>query len=316
MAPAHGHPQEHPHEHLHELLPADTPQDRRRITIALALICAFMVGEVVAAVFAQSVALLADAGHMLVDAAALGASLIASRLAARPPSATLTFGYKRAEILSALFNGTTLVVVGVAVLVEAVHRLIHPADVAGGVLVVVAAIGVVVNLVAVTVLTGTARRSLNLDGALRHVLTDLYAFIGTAIAGVVVLTTGWRRADPVASLVVVAMMLVAGWSLLVASGRVLLEAAPSGVDAVGIATDLRADPRVDSIHDVHVWSITSGFPALAAHVLVKPSADCHDVRRDLEQMLAAKYGIAHTTLQVDHAAASLLAIEQRPDAAG
>jgi cobalt-zinc-cadmium efflux system protein len=306
----------HSHGHAHTLVHAEGPGDRRRLGIALALITAFLVGEVVAAVFAESIALLADAGHMLVDALALAASLIAARLAARPAAGSLTFGYKRAEILSALANGVTLLVVAVAITVEAVHRLIDPADVAGGVVLVVAAVGIAVNLTAVRVLTGSVRRSLNLEGALRHVLTDLYAFAGTFLAGLIIVTTGFERADPVASLGVAGLMLPAAWGLLSASVRVLLEAAPAGIDPADLTRDLRADPRVESVHDVHVWEITSGFPALSAHVLVERGADCHAVRRDLEALLATHYSIEHTTLQVDHAAEHLLSIEQRPAADG
>jgi cobalt-zinc-cadmium efflux system protein len=300
------------HGHAPMLLPADAPGDRRRLVVALALLTGFFAGEVVAAFLAHSVALLADAGHMLVDIGALAASLAAARLAARPARGALTFGYVRAEILSAQGNGVTLIVVGVAVLVEAVRRLVHPVHVTGGTLIAVAAVGIAVNLVVVRVLAGSVRRSLNVEGSLRHVLTDLYAFIGTAVAGLIVVTTGWERADPVASLVVVALMLQAGWALLVESGRILLEAAPAGTDPDVVARELVADPRVESVHDIHVWLITSGFPALAAHVLVNPAADCHAVRRDLEALLAERHGIRHTTLQVDHAAEHLLSIEHRP----
>ena len=301
MAARHGH-----------LLPTGHAGDRRRLRVALALILAFMAGELVAAVLAHSVALLADAGHMLTDAGALGASLLAARLAARPPSGSMTFGFRRAEVLSAQANGITLLVAAVLLLIESIRRLLHPAPVSGGTLVVVAVVGVVVNLVALNVLTGSVRRSLNVEGSVRHLLTDLYAFVGTALAGVVVLTTGFRRADPIASLVVVALMLVAAWQLLAETGRVLLEAAPVGADPAVIAADLLADPRVESVHDVHVWLITSGFPAFAAHVLVDRAADCHAVRRDLEQLLRDRYALGHTTLQVDHAAEHLLAIEHHP----
>lgn len=260
------------------------------------------------AVVARSLALLADAGHMLTDASAIGASLFALRLARRPASGSHTFGFKRAEILSAQGNGITLLVVAVLVGIESVRRLIHPPVVRGGVLVVVAAIGVLVNLAATQVLAGADRRSLNIEGAFRHIVTDLYAFLGTAVAGVVILLTGFTRADPLASLLVVGLMVVAASGLLRETGRVLLEAAPKGFEPGPIVAGLTAQPGVASVHDVHVWLITSGFPAMSAHVLVDPQADCHDVRLKLERLLAADYGITHTTLQVEHAQPGLLSI--------
>jgi cobalt-zinc-cadmium efflux system protein len=299
--------------HRHGLLPADHPEDRRRLAIALGLLVVFMCGEIGAAVLGHSVALLADAGHMLTDAGALGASLVAARLASRPPSGAMTFGFRRAEVLSAQANGITLLVAAALLVVESVHRLLDPAPVSGLTVIVVAAIGVVVNLGCVRILTGATHRSINISGSLQHLVTDLYAFLGTIVAGIVVTTTGFRRADPIASLVVVALMVIAAARLLAETGRVLLEAAPVGADPGRIAADLTDDPRVRSVHDVHVWLISTGFPAFAAHVLVDPAADCHALRRDLEHLLHDRYGIDHTTLQVDHANEALLTIERRPD---
>jgi cobalt-zinc-cadmium efflux system protein len=301
--------------HTH-LVTVSGATERRRLGIALALLVAFLVGEVVAAVLGHSVALLADAGHMLTDAGALAASLVAARYAARPPSGAMTFGFRRAEVLSAQANGVTLLVAAALLLVESIRRLVHPAPVSGATVVVVASVGVVVNLVCVRILTGGGDRSINVEGSLRHLVTDVYAFVGTIVAGVVVITTGFDRADPIASLVIVGLMLVAAWQLLVETGRVLLEAAPAGADPAVIAAELVADPRVESLHDVHVWLISTGFPAFAAHVLVDPGADCHAVRQDLERLLHERHGIEHTTLQVDHSAEQLLTIERRtPDGA-
>jgi cobalt-zinc-cadmium efflux system protein len=294
------------HEHDHRLA------DRRSLLIALALIVGFMLAEVAAGIGAGSLALLADAGHMLTDAAAIGTSLFAARLAARPAAGSWTFGWKRAEVLSAQANGISLLVVSVVIAVEAVRRLVHPPAVHGFVLVAVAAAGVVVNLAASRVLASGSRRSINVEGAYRHLVTDLVAFAGTFVAGVVILLTHVGRADAIAALLVVVLMLRTAWQLLAKTGRVLLEAAPEGVAPQAIVDEMLADQRVESVHDVHVWLITSDFPALAAHVLVEPSADCHGVRRDLERMLARDHGIEHTTLQVDHAAEHVLSIEQRP----
>jgi cobalt-zinc-cadmium efflux system protein len=293
------------HAHGHAI---DRDSDARYLAGALALIGTFLVAEVAAATVAHSLALLADAGHLLTDVAALAAALVAARLASRPASGPWTYGLRRAEILSAAGNGITLLVVAGLVVMEAIRRLIHPPDVAGPALIVVASVGVVVNVVASWLLAKASRTSLNVAGAVQHVRTDLYAFAATVVAGVVVLTTGWRRADPVASLCVAALMALAAERLMRASGRILLEAAPAGTDAAALASALRGHPDVASVHDVHAWTITSGFSALSAHVLTTPDADCHAVRRDLEELLARDFAIVHTTLQVDHAAPRLLSI--------
>ncbi len=296
------------HSHDHDFADRST----RALVVSLALILGLMVAEVTAGLLAHSLALLADAGHMLTDAAALGLSLLAAHLAGRPARGPWTFGWRRAEVLSAQANGITLLVVALVVAVEAIRRLLHPPAVGGTTLTAVAAAGVVVNLVVVRVLAAGSRRSINIEGAYRHIVTDLAAFIGTLVAGVVVLATGYRRVDPIAALAVVVLMLWTAGQLLARTARVLLEAAPEGVAPDDIVRDLTAHERVASVHDVHVWLITSGFPALAAHVLVEPSADCHAVRIDLERMLARQHGIEHTTLQVDHAAEQLLSIQPRP----
>ena len=294
------------HAHGHE---AGEGTDRRRLAIALGLIVAFMAVEVVAGIAANSLALLSDAGHMLTDAAALGLSLVAAGLARRPAGGQFTFGLRRAEILSAQVNGVTLVVISAFVLYGAIGRLIDPSDVEAGLMLVVALVGIAVNLVAAGVLAGGARRSLNVEGSYRHILTDLYAFIGTAIAAVVILATGFNQADPIASLGVVALMLHSAWVLLRASGRIFMEAAPAGVDPGEIGTALAGSEGVVEVHDLHVWEVTSGFPALSAHVLVRKDCDCHDARRRLERMLHDDFDIGHTTLQMEHEGPDLLQIE-------
>ncbi len=282
--------------------------DDRRLTVALALVAAFLLGEVVVGLLAHSVALLADAAHLLTDVAGLAAALVAARLARRPARGAMTFGLRRLEVLAAQGNGALLLVLGVLVAVEAVRRLIHPAPVAGLALVVVAAVGIGVNTAASVVLARGDRESFNVRAALAHVRTDALASAVTVVAGVVVLATGWRRADPVASLLVVAVLGVTAVRILVQTGRVLLEAAPPGVDPAAVLAAVRADPRVDSVHELHLWLITSGFPALSAHVLVRPGFDCHAVRAEVEAALARAYGIEHTTLQVEHAADEVLHI--------
>ena len=275
-------------------------QDRRALAVALGLIAAFMVGEIVAALIAGSVALLADAGHMLTDAAALGAALFAATLASRPPRGRWTFGFGRAEILAAQANGVTLLVVSLLIVYSAVRRLISPPAVHGGIVLAVACVGIAVNLAATWALSRADRESLNVRGAFLHVATDLAAFVGTAVAGGLVLATGWDRFDPVAGLLVAALMLRSSWMLLRESGRIFLEGSPAGIEPEAVAAALLAEDEVVQVHDLHVWTVTSGFPALAVHVLVEAGADCHAARRRLEGMLAARFGLEHTTLQVDH----------------
>jgi cobalt-zinc-cadmium efflux system protein len=274
--------------------------DRRRLVVGLVLLIAFMAAEVVTGIIAHSLALLSDAGHMLTDAGALALSLVVIGLAARPPRGGLTYGLKRAEILSGLANGATLVAIAVLIVSEAVRRLISPAQVDARLMLAVALAGVAVNLVVTWQLARAERRSLNLRGSYQHILTDLYAFAGTAVAAVVILLTGFTRADPIASILVAALMLRAAWGLLRDAGRVLLEAAPEGIRPDDIVAAIRETPGVANVHDLHVWEITSGFPALSAHVLVEPGDDCHAIRRDLEHLLAERFSIEHTTLQVDH----------------
>ena len=285
--------------------------DARWLSAALALILAFMAGEVIAGVAANSLALISDAAHMLTDAASIGLVLVTARLAARPPHGGYTYGLKRAEILSAQANGITLVLLAAWLGYTAIRHLVTPPAVAGGTVLVVALAGIAVNVAATLLIMRAggsaadrhgAPRSLNLAGAFQHIVTDLYAFIGTALAGVVILTTGFDRADPIASLLVAALMVRAAYGLLKASGRVLLEIAPEGIDVDEVGRTLAAHPHVVSIHDLHVWEIASGFPALSAHVLVRPGDDCHAIRRELEATLGKRFGIDHTTLQVDHSA--------------
>jgi cobalt-zinc-cadmium efflux system protein len=283
--------------------------DLPKLVVALSLLVGFMLVEVVVGIVASSLALLSDAGHMLTDAAAIGFSIVAIRLAARPAKGVMTFGLKRVEILSAQVNGLTLLILAVIILVEAVRRLVSPPEVEGGLVLAVALLGVVINIVATWVLSRANRQSLNVEGAFRHVLTDLYAFIGTAIAGAVILITGWARADPIASILVAGLMLHSAYGLLVASGRVFLEAAPQGSDPEQIGQAMAGMPGVAEVHDLHVWEVTSGFPALSAHVMVKGGADCHGIRRELEAMLHARFAIDHTTLQVDHEGGELLTLE-------
>jgi cobalt-zinc-cadmium efflux system protein len=295
---------DHSHQHGHGI-GAGRAAERSALRAALVLIVTFMLVEVVTGVLAHSLALLSDAAHMLTDAVALAVSLFAARLASRPARGAMTYGLGRAEILSAQANGITLLVLSVLIIVEAVSRLVAPPAVRGGPMLVVALVGVVVNLAAARVLArGTgAERSLNVEGSYRHILTDLYGFAATAVAAILILTSGFERADAIASLIVAALLLQAAYGLLVASGRVFMEAAPAGLDPEQIGRELAAVPGVVEVHDLHVWEVTSGFSALSAHVVVRAGEDCHARRRDLQRMLTERFSVRHTTLQVDHEAA-------------
>jgi cobalt-zinc-cadmium efflux system protein len=265
--------------HHHHGAPAHGRAERRALVLSLVLVAGLMAAELAAGVIAGSLALLADAGHMLTDAAALGLALFAAAMAPRPARGRWTFGFRRLEILAAHANGITLLLVALA--------------------------GIVVNGAAAALLAGGSRRSLNIRGAFLHLATDSAAFAGTALAGGLVLATGWDRFDPLASLAVAGLIFWSSASLLRESVRILLEVSPGEIDPDAVGRALIASPQVVEAHDLHVWTVTSGFPALSAHVLVEPGADCHGIRRRLERLLVERFGIDHTTLQVDHAGPSV-----------
>jgi cobalt-zinc-cadmium efflux system protein len=313
----------HEHAHSHSVahgghshgISADA--DRSKLRIALVLILGFMVVEVVVGIIANSLALLSDAAHMLTDAGALVLALAAIRLMARPAKGALTFGWQRAGILSAQFNGATLLVLGLLIVYEGIRRLIDPPVVEGGIVFAVAILGIAVNLLATWTLSKANRQSLNVEGAFQHLLTDLAAFVLTAIAGLVIWTTGFDQADGIASLIVAAIMLHSSYGLLRESGRVFLEAAPRGLDPDAIGNAMIGVDGVIEVHDLHVWEVTSGFPALSAHVLVDPETDCHAIRLALEHEIHEDFEIDHTTLQVDHRhPEELLQVEMPDRAAG
>jgi cobalt-zinc-cadmium efflux system protein len=276
-------------------------RDRRWLLGALAVVAAFMIGEFIAGLLANSLALLADAGHMLTDAAALLLAVVASRVAERPARGAFTYGFGRVDALSGQANGITLVLLAIWFVVEGIRRLFHPETVHGAVVTVVALIGIVCNVVA-TWLAGRAdRRGLNVRGVLAHLTTDVWAFGSTLAAGVVIMLTGWLRADAIASLFVAGLMLWTGGGLVRAAYRVFLEAAPAGMDPAQVGADMAAVDGVAQVHDLHVWELGGQYSALSAHVLVHPALDCHTVAERLRARLADEHGIEHVTLQVDHA---------------
>jgi cobalt-zinc-cadmium efflux system protein len=274
----------------------------RALGLALALTAGFTIVEVVAGFLTGSLALLADAVHMLSDNVSLALALGAVLLARRPATPERTYGFKRAEVLAALVNGLALVALAIWILYAAVRRLGDPPDVLGGWMLVVGLVGIGVNLAAGAILFRARAGSLNVDAAFRHVLADLLGSVGVVVAALVILATGWLEADPVVSILIALFVLASSWSILRDSTTILLEAAPKGIDTSAVGERLARAPGVVEVHDLHIWTITSGFPALSAHVLVGRGEDCHGRRRELESLLRTEFGIEHTTLQVDHAA--------------
>ncbi|MDH3725243.1 MAG: cation diffusion facilitator family transporter [Thermoleophilia bacterium] len=272
----------------------------RALAAAAGLILAFMVVEAVGGLITGSLALLADAGHMASDAASLLLALFAAWLATHPPTPRRSFGYRRAEILAALANGTALVAIAIWIVIEAMRRLPDPPEIDGPIVLVIGAIGLAVNAAALAVLWRSRRESLNVDAAFRHVMSDALGSVGVIVSALVIITTDWRPIDPILSLLIAVLIAFSAWSVLRESVGVLLEAAPRGmnVDAVGRA--IAEHPGVSDVHDLHVWTITSGFIALSAHVVVEQGDDCHVRQREIAAMLHASFGIAHTTLQTDH----------------
>jgi cobalt-zinc-cadmium efflux system protein len=304
-------PAGHQHDHGGHSHRLSADADRRYLTIALALIVGFMAVEIVAGILANSLALLSDAAHMLTDAGALALSLAVIWYVGRPGEDALTYGRRRAEVLSAQANGAVLLVLAALVSYESIVRLFAPPDVAGLAVTVVAGVGLVINLAAAAALARANRQSLNIEGSYQHILMDLYASVGTLIAGLVVTITGFDRADAIASLAVAGLMFKSGWALQRKAMRVLLEGAPEGIRPHEIGGAMARAEHVRQVHDLHVWELAPGHPILTAHVLVEAGADTRAVRRALEQLLQQRFGIGHTTLQVDHAPDDVFPI-QRP----
>ena len=303
-----------PHDHEHPGPPATArAAGRRALAITLALTGTFTVVEVVGGLLTDSLALLADAGHMLSDSLSLGVAMFAIWLATRPTSPRRTFGYQRAEILAALFNGVTLVAISVWIFIEASMRFGDPPDVLAGPMLAVACAGLLVNLAAARILHRGAGESLNVSAAHRHVIADLLGSAGAIAAALIILATGWEYADPLVSVLIGLLILASSWTILRDSTAILLEASPRGLEVEEVGAAMASVPGVVQVHDLHVWTITSGFPALAAHVIVGTDDDCHAKRFEIERLLADRFGLEHTTLQVDHEPRELIQIEGAPE---
>jgi cobalt-zinc-cadmium efflux system protein len=306
VATSHGHGHRHGHAHDHR------SASRQALLIVLGLTLAFTVVEVVGGIFTDSLALLADAGHMVSDAFSIGLALVAVTLAQRPASPRRSFGFQRAEILAAFVNGIALVAVSAWIVWEAIQRLDDPPEVLGGWMLVVALAGLVVNATAAAILMRSGRESLNVEAAFRHVIADLLGSAGVLVAAIVILLTGWELIDPLVSIAIAVLIVASAWGVLRDSTAILMEQTPLEIDADAVARAIVEIPGVTSVHDLHVWRITSGFDALSAHVLVGLGEDCHMLRREVERAIADRFGITHTTLQVDHDAADALIELRRP----
>jgi cobalt-zinc-cadmium efflux system protein len=283
----------------------------RALLLTLGLTATYTVAEVIGGLLTGSLALLADAGHMLSDTGSLAVALGAIWLAKRPATAARSFGLKRAEILAALFNGVTLVAISIWIFIEAAQRFSDPPEVLGGWMLGIAVGGLLINLAGAWILARGDRGSLNLQAALRHVIADVLGSVGVIAAAIVILFTGWVYADPLISVLIGILVAASSWGVLKESVSILLEATPTGIDAEELQAKIESVAGVSNVHDLHIWTITSGFPALAAHVLVERGEDCHAKRRELERLLENEYEIDHTTLQVDHVNQELLHIDSQ-----
>jgi cobalt-zinc-cadmium efflux system protein len=288
----------HPHEHEHVAAVEAQP-----LIITIAIVAAVMIAEVVGGILSNSLALLSDAGHMMVDVLALGLSLFALKLAKRPSTLTRTYGYHRVEIMAALANGSVLVLVSAFIFFEAYQRFRNPSEVETPLMLAVAAVGLVANLVGIILLKKGSHASLNIRGAFWHILGDTISSVGVIIAGFVIAITGWKHADPLVAVVIGLIILWGAVQLVRDSVDILMEAVPKNIQVDEVVRAVRQIPGVGEIHDVHIWTITSGIIALSAHLMIQDQMVSHstEVRAQVNDMLVKRYNITHTTLQLESA---------------
>lgn len=302
----------HGHSHSHSL-DARRAGNRRRMQVALAINLAMLVAEAVGGFLTGSLAVLADAGHLLSDVGSIVLALVAARLASLPAAGRRTFGYQRSEVLAALVNGLLLVAVSVAIAIEAIGRLSNPPGIAGAGVLALGLLGLFGNVAATVVLARGERVDVNLEGVLRHSAADALGSLGVIVAGAVVLAGGTDLVDPIVSLFISALVLVSSWRLIKEPVDVLMESAPEGLDVDAVGGTICEQEGVRSVHDLHVWTVTSGFGAIAAHVVVAPGCDRDLALRRLEVALNERFGIEHTTLQIEEEAEQgLLRVENVP----
>jgi len=274
-------------------------ENQRRLALTLVLVVIYMVAEIVGGLLTNSLALLADAGHMLSDAAALGLALFAIWFARRPPTPQHTYGYYRAEILAALINAATLVAVALYIFVAAIRRFASPPEVEGGLMLLIASGGLLVNLIGLWILRGGKDESLNIRGAWLHVLTDMFGSLQAMVAGALIWTLGWDWVDPLASILIGLLVTYSGWDLLKQSVSVLMESAPASIDVDEVRDAIISVPEVDGVHDLHIWTITSGLVALSAHVVTREDVATGPLLQKLRELLEDRFGIGHITIQIE-----------------
>jgi cobalt-zinc-cadmium efflux system protein len=309
-SPPHSNHRHSNHHHSHGHSHRDASQ--RVLATVLALNAAYLVAEVVGGYLANSLALLSDAGHMLTDVAAIALSLFAARFAAKPATPRKTYGFYRLEILAALANGVTLIVIAIVICYEAYGRLREPQPVGGWTLLAVAAGGLAVNLVSARLLFGAHRHDLNLRGAFLHVLSDLFGSVGAVTAGLLVAWRGWAWADPVISVLISLLIVYSSWRLISDSVNVLLEGTPAHINLAAVEAAMKTVAGVRVIHDLHVWTITSNRHAVTAHVVIDDLSESHRVLRELRELLADRFALTHSTLQLeDPLLSSLVKIKEK-----
>lgn len=289
------------HSHAHDDHAQGRADHRRRLSVTLALVATYLIAEVVGGLWAGSLALLADAGHMFSDMGALALSLFAIWLAQRPSSVERTFGYHRVEILAALANGVALVAVALLILREAVERLSAPREVLGAPMLIVAVGGLFINLAGLWMLHGGKDSSLNVRGAWLHVLSDTLGSVGVIAAAFLVWAFGWTRADPIASIAIALLVIFASWNLIRETVGVLMESAPGHIDVEEVRRALCETRGVLSIHDLHVWTITSGFVSLSCHIESSHQLPDHELLSTIQELLRERFGIDHVTIQIEPA---------------
>jgi cobalt-zinc-cadmium efflux system protein len=291
---AHDHPH---HDHPHKM--SGRGSRTQSLVWTLAFVVAYTVAEVLGGLWSGSLALLADAGHMVSDAAALALTLFAIRFARKAPTAERTYGFHRAEILAALVNGVTLIAIAIFICIEAYERLQHPTEVQGGLMLGVAAGGLVVNLAGLWLLHGGHEHDLNVRGAWLHVLTDALGSVQAIVAGVLIVAYGWHWVDSLASILIALLVVYSAWSLITQSLSVLMEGAPRHIKVDDVREALKGLETVEDVHDLHIWSITSGFVSLSAHLVVNETSNHRLVLESSERLLADRFCIRHTTIQID-----------------
>ncbi|HEY3553152.1 MAG TPA: cation diffusion facilitator family transporter, partial [Solirubrobacterales bacterium] len=286
---------------------------RRRLVVALGINVVLLLAEAIGGILTGSLAVLADAGHLLSDVGSIVLALIAARLASMPAAGQRTFGYQRSEVLAALVNGLLLVAVSIGIAIDAIGRFSDPPSIDGWGVLALGVLGLAGNVAATIVLAGGERDDINLEGVLRHSAADALGSLGVVIAGAWVLGGGSPVIDPIVGLLIAALVLASSWRLIKEPFDVLMESAPAGVDVEGVGRAICKEEGVRSVHDLHVWTVTAGFGAIAAHVVVAEHADRDLIRRRLELLLRENYGIEHTTLQMEEEASQdLLHVENAP----